>query len=185
MKNKNTSRRAFYLKLIIIAACLALILLLLLLLPALRSGKGDARPPMPDNVLDFIAEENGKSGTEEHGEIVEYDPDSDLPSADELGEYQEVFMGGDILEDGSVAGWVLAISLKDITVNTYNEITKYTLEGDAKGCVDHVKPGDAVLVSFTEGDDGTKTAYEVGRVRTEDGARTKDEIEQMYNSAEQ
>lgn len=162
-----------------IAACFAAFMLL----SAVGCGNED-KPELPENIISYENKENSdlipNGAVEEHGIVIETDLDEDIPSEDELGEYQEIFMGGDILEDGSTAGWVLAISLKDITVNTYNKITKYVLDGDAKSCVDYIKPGDAVLLSYTEDEDGTKTAYDIGRVRIEDEALTKDEIEAMY-----
>lgn len=103
-----------------------------------------------------------------------------LPSEEELGEYEEILMQGDIMDDGSVAGWVVSVSLKDITVNTYNVLTTYVLESNAKTAANHIKPGDAVLLSYTEDDEGVKTAYELGRVRVEDTAATKEEIESNY-----
>ena len=125
-------------------------------------------------------------GVVEHGNIVEPDDDDDgIPSEDELGEYQEIFLEGDIFDDGTVAGWVLSISLKDITVNTYNEITKYTLVGNAKNCVEHVVPGDAVLVYYFEDEQGNRTAFDVARVRVEDEPLTRDEIMEMYETSGQ
>ncbi len=119
-------------------------------------------------------------GVEEHGYIDDSDDDG-LPSEDELGEYEEILMNGDILDDGvTVAGWVVRISIKDITVNTYNVLTTYVLESNAKNAADHIKPGDAVLLSYTEDDEGTKTAYELGRVRVEDEPLTKEEIDANY-----
>lgn len=123
--------------------------------------------------------------TEEHGDIEEWSLEDELPSEDELGEYEEILMDGDNLSETSRAGWVLAISLKDITVNTYNKITRYKLVGDGKNCIDHVKPGDAVLLSFVENDDGTLSAYEVGRVRVEDKPLSKDDILGISDEADE
>lgn len=117
---------------------------------------------------------NGEN--EEHGNVVEASIDDELPSEEELGEYEEILMEGDILSETSCAGWVLAISIKDITVNTYNKITKYRLIGEGVNCVDHIKPGDAVLLDYVENDDGTFSAYSVGRVRVEDDPLSKEDI---------
>ncbi len=122
---------------------------------------------------------------EEHGTVVEASADELIPSEDELGEYEEVFMGGDILDDGGVAGWVLSVSLKDITVNTYNKITVYELAYDVKNIADHVKTGDAVLLYYDETTDGRKVAYDIGRIRTEDSARSMEEIAAAQKAAEE
>lgn len=148
---------------------------------------GDALE-LPVNELDYRNREGSElvpGGVEEHGAVLEdYDRLSELPSEDELGEYEEIFLDGDYLDDGGVGGWVLAISLKDITLNTYNEITTYTLGETAKAAADHIKPGDAALVYYTEEDDGEKVAYKVSRVRVEDEPLTDEEIAEMYKSAQ-
>lgn len=162
--------------------CLAALLLL-----SVGGCREKGQTDMPENIISYDNKENSElipGGVEEHGVVIEVDPDEDIPSEDELGEYQEILMGGDIMEDGSTAGWVLAVSLKDITVNTYNKITKYALGGDASSASDYIKPGDAVLFSYAEDDEGTKIIYDIGRVRVEDEALTKEEIETMYNEAE-
>lgn len=122
--------------------------------------------------------------TEEHGNVTESDVSSEIPSEEELGEYSEILLEGDNISDTSCAGWVLAISIKGITVNTYNKITTYNFIGNGKNCVDIVKPGDAVIISFVENDDGTKSAYDVGRVRMEDSPLTKEEIAEAVEKAE-
>lgn len=135
-----------------------------------------------ENKENFELIPNGEN--EEHGNVVEASLEDELPSEEELGEYTEIFMEGDQLSDTSRAGWVLAISIKDITVNTYNKITKYKLIGEGKGCIDRVKPGDAVLLDYVENDDGTFSAYSVGRVRVEDKPLHKDDIVGASDSGE-
>ncbi len=92
-------------------------------------------------------------------------------------------MEGDIIDDETCAGWVLATSLDDITVNTYNEITKYALDGSAPSAVAHIKPGDAVLVQYTQDEEGAKTAYYLGRVRVEDEPMTREEVIEKYKNS--
>ncbi len=156
-------------------------------------GKEERRAPspdeMPENIISYEEKEDGEfipvTEAEEH-DVVEpdaADDEDDLPSPEELGEYQEIFMEGDILDDGSVGGWVIKVSLNEITVNTYNELTTYVVGDEAKGAADRLKPGDAVLVTWHEDGDGRKVADELGRVRVEDEALTKDEIEEMYKNA--
>ena len=153
-----------------------------------NDGGEEELPPkdMPENIIDF----NNKTGedlipaTEEHGNVAEADEgDIALPSEEELGEYQLIFMKSDILDDETWAGWVVDVSLKDITVNTYNTLTTYILADAAKNTAVHLKPGDAVVVSFYENEDGERVAYELERVRVEDEPLTKDEIEKMYKEA--
>ncbi len=139
----------------------------------------------PKNILSYEDKDPKElipSETEEHGTVIEADPsDDEVPDEEELGEYQHVFMGDtDVVDDGCVGGWVLKVSLKDITINTDNVITTYELDDGAVETAGHLKPGDAALVNFFEAEDGTKVAYELSRVRTEDEALTKDEILEMY-----
>ena len=124
-------------------------------------------------------------GVIENGDVVESGVSDGLPTEEELGEYEEIFLEGDYLDDGGVGGWVLAISLKDITLNTYNEITTYVLGEKAKAAADHIKPGDAALVYYSVDPGGQKVAYSVGRVRVEDAPLTHEEIAEMYKNAQE
>ncbi len=166
-----------------LAAALAL---MLLFCPGCK--KNDEKPDMSKNDYAYENKTNSElipdGTTVEHGDVIESDVSSEIPSEEELGEYKEILLEGDNISDTSCAGWVLAVSLKDITVNTYNKITAYKLIGNGKNCVDLVKPGDAVIISFTENDDGTKSAYDVGRVRMEDSPLTKEEIAEAMEKAE-
>ncbi len=151
-------------------------------------GDGGDKADMPKNELAYENKDNSElipdGSVEEHGSVTEATVGDELPDEDELGEYREIFMKGDYLDDGRVAGWVLAISLKDITVNTYNKITVYALEGNALNCVDFIKPGDAVLMTVRDGDDGGKTATEVSRVRVEDDPITQEELEEQLGASD-
>ena len=149
-------------------------LLIALLLAAVLFGCGEDKPALPKNELAYENKDNSElipdGSVEEHGSVTEATVGDELPDEDELGEYREIFMKGDYLDDGRVAGWVLAISLKDITVNTYNKITVYALEGNALNCVDFIKPG--------------KTATEVSRVRVEDDPITQEELEEQLGASD-
>lgn len=148
-----------------------------------KEGKQES-PDLPYSLSNRTNEELIPSGgVVEHGNVVEVDKNEMIPSEDELGEYEEVFLSGDYLDDGGQGGWVLAISLKDITINTYNKITTYNLNESSKSAANFIVPGDAVMFYFTEEDDGSKTIYDIGRVRVEDGARTQEEMAQMYAEA--
>ena len=158
-------------------------LLIALLLAAVLFGCGEDKPALPKNELAYENKENTElipdGSVEEHGPVTEASVGDELPSENELGEYHEIFMKGDYLDGGRVAGWVLAISLKDITVNTYNKITTYILDGNGLNCVDFVKPGDAVLMTVQDGPKGEKFATEVSRVRVEDDPVTQEEMEEQ------
>ena len=179
-------------KILIAAAVIALIVAVIAAIAILggKEKKEDAPPvDMPENIIDF----NNKTGedlipvteTEEHGNVAEATAeDIALPTEEELGEYQEIFMEGDELGENTRGGWVVAVSLDDITINTYNVLTTYTLAEAAKSTAARLKPGDAVIVDFNVYDDGTAEAYGLGRVRVEDEPLTKDEIEQMQKEAE-
>ncbi len=151
------------------------------------AGCGEKKE-MPENIISYKEKEGSElvpvEGVESGGSVAEAGPeDKALPTADELGDYQEVFMEGDIIDDHTKGGWVVAVSLNGITVNTYNELTTYAFDGDAAGNASLLKPGDAVLLSWYAAEDGTNVVYELGRVRVEDEALTRDEIVDMYNQA--
>ncbi len=151
-------------------------------------GEDKKTEEMPENIISY-KEKDGKdlvpvAETEVVGEEAVVDPNAmELPGEDELGEYEEIFMEGDIINETTVGGWVVAVSQKDITVNTYNELTTYVYEENARNTGIRLKPGDAVVVSFREGEDGVMYANNIGRVRTEDEPLTRDEIESMYKQA--
>ena len=180
-------------KQIIIGGIVVLLIVAVIAAAAIFGGKREEEwtPPddMPENIIDY----NNKTGddfvpvdgVEEHGNVAEVnEEDMRLPSEDELGEYQEIFMNGDLIDEDTIAGWVVEISLKDITVNTYNTLTTYAIEESAMSTAVHLKPGDAVTVKYHEDEKGNRSAYDLGRVRVEDEPLTKEEIEQMYNGAE-
>ena len=166
----------------------ALVLSAMMVLPAC-GDKEDKEPPadMPENIL---AHEDGSElipvdGVEVGGTEYEAgEEDLRLPTEDELGEYQEIFMEGDVIDEDTLGGWVVTVSLKDITVNTYNELTTYILDDSAKEAAYHLKPGDAVLLSYYENESGDPVAYELGRVRMEDEPLTREEILEAYGDAE-
>lgn len=166
---------------------LPILLTAAMLLSAAGCDKNEEKQGLPDTPYSISNRANEdlipKGGAEEHGNVVEVDKSEMIPSEDELGEYEEVFMNGDYLDDGGQGGWVLAISLKDITINTYNKITTYNLNETTKVAADFIVPGNAVMFYYTEEDDGSKTIYDIGRVRVEDGARTQEEMAQMYAEA--
>lgn len=167
---------------------LALILSVAMMLPAC-GDKEDKDPPadMPENIL---AHEDGSElipvdevevvGTE----LEASEEDMRLPTEEELGEYQEIFLEGDIIDEDTLGGWVVSVSLKDITVNTYNELTTYALDDSAMQAAYHLKPGDAVLLSYYENEDGSRVAYDIGRVRMEDEPLTREEILETYGELE-
>ncbi len=154
---------------------------------AAMTGCGEDKD-MPENIISY-EEKEGKdlipvTEAEVGGtEALAGPEDKALPTPEELGEYEEVFMEGDIVDDHTKGGWVVAVSLSDITINTYNELTTYALEGSAAETAGRLKPGDAVLLSWYAADDGTPVIYELGRVRVEDEALTRDEVIEMYNKA--
>lgn len=148
------------------------------------------KPEMPENTISY-ENRDGKdlvpvTETEIAGEEIPYDLDEDaLPSEEELGEYQEIFMEGDIIDDETRAGWVIRVSLKDITVNTYNELTTYVYEGDAYDTAVHLEPGDAVVLTWRKDEDGTDYVSNIGRVRVEDAPLTREEVMEQYGAAQE
>ena len=166
----------------------ALALAALTALSACGGDKDEAKKDMPDNIISYDDKDSSElipvDGVEIGGtEASASEDDLRLPTDEELGEYQEIFLEGDIIDEASLGGWVISVSLTDITVNTYNELTTYILEGSAKAAANHVKPGDAVLINHYENEDGQQVAYEIGRVRMEDEPLTKDVIAEMYRQA--
>ncbi|MGN1098645.1 MAG: hypothetical protein ACI4SS_07100 [Clostridia bacterium] len=159
------------------------------IVPGCGKDKKEAedKADMPKNIISYKDKENSElipdGKTVEVGQVIEAE-EPELPSEEELGEYEEIFMEGDVVDETSCAGWVISVSLKDITVNTYNKLTKYLLSEEAANTASHLKPGDAVFVHYTTDEEtGEKTAYELGRVRVEDEPLTKDEIQEMYGGA--
>ena len=174
---------------------LLIIIIAVVIIAAFLAVAGIYTKPEPEDEIDlptneFAYENRSNSelipgGVIENGEVVESGVSDGLPTEEELGEYEEIFLEGDYLDDGGVGGWVLAISLKDITLNTYNEITTYVLGEKAKAAADHIKPGDAALIYYSVDPDGRKVAYSVGRVRVEDEPLTQEEIAEMYKNAQE
>lgn len=158
---------------------------------ALLSGcAADEEPEMPENPISYETRD-GKdlvpvTETEIVGEEIPYDAGEDvLPSEEELGEYEEIFMEGDIIDGETKAGWVVRVSLKDITVNTYNELTTYVYEGDAYNTAVHLKPGDAVVLTWRQDEDGIDYVSSLGRVRVEDEPLTREEVMEIYGDAQE
>ncbi|MCH5187948.1 MAG: hypothetical protein J1F63_06050 [Oscillospiraceae bacterium] len=176
-------------KLLIIVAVIIVVAAILAVV-AMRTKQEPENEKIELPVNEFAYENRPNSelipgGVVENGDVVESGVGDGLPTEEELGEYQEIFLEGDYLDDGGVGGWVLAISLKDITLNTYNEITTYVLGEKAKAAADHIKPGDAALVYYSVDPGGQKVAYSVGRVRVEDAPLTHEEIAEMYKNAQE
>lgn len=160
-------------------------------LAALSACSGDKEKNTPEEMPKNIISYDEKDGSElipvDGVEIVGNEDTEGwgdtLPSEEELGEYKEIFMEGDILDEETLGGWVVAVSLKDITVNTYNKLTTYLLDDSAKSAAGHLKPGDAVMLKFYEDESGESVIYDLGRVRVEDEPLTRDEILEAYNKA--
>ena len=145
---------------------------------------------MPPNIISY-EEKDGEEfipvdGVEVHGDAVEDSPEeAETPDEEELGEYSEIFLEGDVIDENTCGGWVTAVSLKDVTVNTYNTLTKYLLSEGAASTAARLKPGDAVLVVHHEDEEGNQVADELGRVRVEDEPLSKDEIMEAYAKAQE
>lgn len=175
-------------KLLIIIIAVVIIAVFLAAAAIYTNQEPENEIELPTNEFAYENRHNSElipGGVIENGDVVESGVSDGLPTEEELGEYEEIFLEGDYLDDGGVGGWVLAISLKDITLNTYNEITTYVLGEKAKAAADHIKPGDAALVYYSVDPDGRKVAYSVGRVRVEDEPLTQEEIAEMYKNAQE
>lgn len=171
----------------------AVVFLALALMLCALSGCGKkeeaAGEDMPENIISYDEKENFRlipdGKTVEVGEVEEAQQEP-LPSEEELGEYEEIFMEGDILDETSRAGWVISVGLKSITVNTYNELTTYLIGETASPTASHIKAGDAVFIHYTADEEtGEKTIYEMGRVRVEDEPLSKEEILAQYGDGEE
>ena len=175
-------------KLLIIVTVIIVIAAVIAIAALRTKPEPEPETELPTNEFAYENRPNSElipGGVTENGDVVESGVIDGLPTEEELGEYEEIFLEGDYLDDGGVGGWVLAISLKDITLNTYNEITTYVLGEKAKAAADHIKPGDAALVYYSVDPDGRKVAYSVGRVRVEDESLTQEEIAEMYKNAQE